>query len=96
MKRFLASVALTLFNSDCLCRRFYFDAIKVQLEATYLFQTLAGSDEYCLTLQLGMASYLKTFNKFIRTIMNSFWKKFVHPPVIPFRLIIKCVVNKIV
>lgn len=59
MKWFLASVALTLLNSDRLGRRLNFDTVKMQLEATYFLQTFASSNEYSFALQLSVASYLK-------------------------------------
>lgn len=62
MERFLASVALTLLHSDRLRRRLDFDAVKVQLEATYLLEASAGPDEYSLALELSVASNLNIFN----------------------------------
>ena len=67
MERFLAPVALALLHSDGLRRGLDFDAVKVQLEATYLFQTLAGPDEYSLALELSVAGDLKSQRRLLIT-----------------------------
>lgn len=45
MKRFLAPVALTLFDSDRLRRTVVFHAVKVQVKAGDLLETLGSFDE---------------------------------------------------
>lgn len=59
MKWFLASVALTLLNSDRLRRRFHFHPVEVQLETADFFQTFASSNEHSLSLKLRVTRYLK-------------------------------------
>lgn len=59
MKWLLRSVRLTLFNTNCLCRCFQFDAIKVQMKWFNLFQTTTRPYEYSTSLKLRVTGYLE-------------------------------------
>ena len=63
MKRFFASITLTLFDSDCLSWRFHFDAIEMKLKTVNFFKTLTGPDKDSFPLKLSMTGNLKDYKE---------------------------------
>lgn len=59
MKRFLASITLTLFDSDRLRRAIVFNPVKVQMKTGDLLESLGRFNKLGIAQKLHVASYLE-------------------------------------